>query len=165
MSENYIVINGKKTNLTDEQLKQLGIGIEVRNNPFERVKKGRKYWSVDENNDLCDYEESDDFIDATLYDVANYFNDTNFAEQVGLHQLLYRKLLRFAYDNGCEDHEWNGNNEHYSICYDYYMQCFLVPTTYNVKSRDVFFSSKEDAQRAIKEVVEPFMKEHPEFVW
>lgn len=37
MSENYIVINGKKMDLTDEQLKQLG--IEVRKSPFERVKK------------------------------------------------------------------------------------------------------------------------------
>ena len=33
--ENYIVINGKKAELTDEQLKQLGIESEKkRNNPF-----------------------------------------------------------------------------------------------------------------------------------
>ena len=30
---------------------------------------------------------------------------------------------------------------------------------------DVYFSSEEGAKRAIKEVVEPFMKDHPEFVW
>ena len=30
---------------------------------------------------------------------------------------------------------------------------------------DVYFSSEKGAKRAIKEVVEPFMKEHPEFVW
>lgn len=34
--DNYIVINGKKTELTEEQLKQLGIETkEKRNNPFE----------------------------------------------------------------------------------------------------------------------------------
>lgn len=163
MSENYIVINGKKTNLTDEQLKQLGIGIEVRNNPFKRVKKGRKYWSVDENNDLCDYEESDDFIDATLYDVANYFNDTNFAEQVGLHQLLYRKLLRFAYDNECEDtKEWDGCNRHFCIAYENTYEAWV---SNSCKQFTVYFSSMEAAKQAIKEVVEPFVEEHPEFKW
>jgi len=35
MSNNYIVINGKKSELTEEQLKLLG--IETRKNPFERV--------------------------------------------------------------------------------------------------------------------------------
>lgn len=44
MSENYIVINGKKMDLTEEQLKQLG--IEVRKNPFERSAKGGRYFYI-----------------------------------------------------------------------------------------------------------------------
>lgn len=39
MSKNYIVINGKKAELTEEQLRALGIEKE-KNNPFERVNKG-----------------------------------------------------------------------------------------------------------------------------
>ena len=39
MSENYIVINGKKAELTVEQIKALG--IEVRKSPFERACKGK----------------------------------------------------------------------------------------------------------------------------
>ena len=31
--------------------------------------------------------------------------------------------------------------------------------------KTVYFSNRETAEKAIKEVVEPFMKEHPEFVW
>ena len=109
--------------------------------------------------------EAFDCWDTQRYDYANYFNDESFAKQVALHQLLYRKLLKFAWDNEAEDVEWDGKNEHYSICYDYHMHYFLVTMTYNVKSTDVFFSKKDIAQRAIKEVIEPFMKEHPEFVW
>ena len=41
MSENYIVINGKKAELTNEQLKMLG--IEVRKNPFDRA-TGEEYY-------------------------------------------------------------------------------------------------------------------------
>ena len=33
MSENYIVINGRRTELTEEQLKQLGIELSVREHP------------------------------------------------------------------------------------------------------------------------------------
>ena len=34
MSENYIVINGKRAELTEEQMKVLG--IKVKKNPFDR---------------------------------------------------------------------------------------------------------------------------------
>lgn len=40
MNENYIVINGKRLELTKEQLKALG--IEVRKNPYKMIKKGNK---------------------------------------------------------------------------------------------------------------------------
>lgn len=43
MSENYLVINGKKMDLTEKQLKQLG--IETRKNPFERV-ECQKYFTI-----------------------------------------------------------------------------------------------------------------------
>lgn len=40
MSGNYLVINGKRTELTAEQLRQLGIEPEKkRKNPFDRVVK------------------------------------------------------------------------------------------------------------------------------
>lgn len=35
---NYAVINGKRIELTDEQVKTLG--VEVRKNPFERIDRG-----------------------------------------------------------------------------------------------------------------------------
>ena len=47
MNENYIVINGKKTELTEEQLKQLGIEPEKkRKNPFDRVPAGEIYFAA-----------------------------------------------------------------------------------------------------------------------
>ena len=42
MSKNYIVIDGKKAELTNEQMNLLG--IKVRNNPFERVGKNDSYY-------------------------------------------------------------------------------------------------------------------------
>ncbi len=166
MNENYIVINGKKTELTEEQLKQLGIEPEKkRKNPFDRVPADEIYFAaaVETAQVFC---EQGDFNDDKLFASVNYFNDEAFANQVALHQLLYRKLLKFAYDNECEDTaEWDGDAIHYVILYDSTRGIFVVDGYFTLKATDVYFSTKEAAERAIKEVVEPFMEEHPDFVW
>lgn len=163
--DNYIVINGKKAELTEEQLKALG--IETRKNPFERVKERSVYYRVTEYGRVDDYTESGDYTDCHLYEGVNYFNDESFAKQVALHQLLYRKLLKFAYDYGCEDMaEWDGNNDHYSIFYD--TRCNHCDFQINWEHKStctVYFNSEEAVIRAITEVVKPFIQEHPEFVW
>lgn len=165
MNENYIVINGKKIELTEEQLKQLGIEPEKkRKNPFERV-KGKEYYCIDDE-EICMYHDYGNGNDKSLYKQANYFNDEAFAKQVSLHQLLYRKLLKFAYDNECEDTQaWDKKMAHYLIIYNYYAGEFSVDATGGYKGNNVHFSSEEGAERAVKEVIDPFMKEHPEFVW
>lgn len=164
MSENYAVINGKRIELTSEQVEVLG--IEIGKNPFDRVEQFNKYYRVTDANQVDDYVESFDSTDNRLYDVANYFNDKEFAEQVALHQLLYRKLLKFAWDNGFEDTaEWDYHNHHYTVYYDKESNCFCIDDRYVSKYFGVYFATQEGASRAIEEVVEPFMKEHPEFVW
>ena len=47
MSDNYAVINGKRIELTDEQVKALGI---ERKNPFERVADGDPYYYIATDN-------------------------------------------------------------------------------------------------------------------
>lgn len=107
-----------------------------------------------------------DQCDDMSFECSNYFNDEDFAKQVALHQLLYRKLLKFAYDNRFEDAaEWNASNQHWHILYCKYDDDFSVLSMKAIKDLSVYFSTKEGASRAITEVIRPFMKEHPEFVW
>lgn len=161
---NYAVINGKRVELTDEQLKTLG--IETRKNPFERVEEGCNYYRIAQTGRVGIFEEYFDVMDDSLYEAANYFNDEFFANQVALHQLLYRKLLKYAYDNEYEDNqEWNKTYCHYYIDYNTEEGRFYPDVTGTFKHHDVWFCSKKSAEQAIKEVVEPFMKEHPDFVW
>lgn len=164
MNENYIVINGKRLELTKEQLKALR--IEVKKNPFDRDGNDNRYYYTIVGGDVLRRVDINDRTDRMSYNAVNYFNDEAFANQVALHQLLYRKLLKFAYDNECEDTaEWNGENAHWTIRYDNLRNEFCPYYQDDYKTRDVYFSSEEGAERAIKEVIEPFMKEHPEFVW
>lgn len=165
MSKNYIVINGKKAELTEKQLKALGIEVETkRKNPFERVSEGERYFCTTSNG-ADGALEANDGTDDNFFENADYFNDEDFAKQVALHQLLYRKLLKYAYDDGCEDVEWNPRHAHWYIYYDIAYDKFCISPNDTFKHQGVYFSMKSGAEQAIKEVVEPFMKEHPEFVW
>lgn len=164
MSDNYIVINGKRVELTDEQVKALG--IKERKNPFRRVVKNGEYYYINGTDRVEPLSDTNGVVDNDLHRIVNYFNDKKFAEQVALHQLLYRKLLKFAYDNGFEDTaEWNGANEHWLIIYYKFDDDFGVVNMETAKELSVYFSTEEGASRAINEVIRPFMKEHPEFVW
>lgn len=162
MSENYIVINGKKMDLTDEQLKRLG--IEVRKNPFESVGYDKNYYYINSFG-VTRTTEKRNLVSTELQNAANYFNDEAFVNQVALHQLLYRKLLKFAYDNECEDREWGTKYEHCRIYYDIDSDKFDIDVNDAFKYQGVYFSTRRGAERAIEEVVKPFMKEHPDFVW
>ena len=166
MNDNYAVIDGKKIELTEEQLKALGIKVETkRKNPFKDVDRFEDYYFVDRNNEVHASMKTDSSVDNQMYTSANYFSDKAFAEQVALHQLLYRKLLKFAYENDCEDREWGTKYEHYRIYYDTDCDKFGIDVNDAFKYQGVYFSTRQGAKRAIEEVVEPFMKEHPEFVW
>lgn len=162
--DNYAVINGKLVELTDEQVKALG--VETRNNPFDRVAKGETYSFVGSYGYAVSCNDDRLPCDNNSFACHNYFNDKDFANQVALHQLLYRKLLKFAYDNGCEDTaEWDGETEHWCIYYGCRSEQFNTTSHTCANHFAVYFSSDEAAEQAIKEVVEPFMKEHPDFVW
>ena len=163
MKEIKLTIDGKEVQLTDEQLKMLG--IEARKNPFDRAGKYEGYYCIKETGEIYTYYDDRGSFDNVLYAESNYFNDKDFANQVALHQLLYRKLLKFAYDNECEDREWGTKYEHWRIYYDTDSDKFDIDANTACKEQGVYFSTSRGARRAIEEVVKPFMKEHPEFVW
>nr|DAW09716.1 MAG TPA: hypothetical protein [Caudoviricetes sp.] len=167
MSDNYAVINGKRVELTDEQVKALGVeSVETKINPFNRMGLGSYYYAPHFDGTARTFTEDNSMTAILMHRNCSYFNDKDFAKQIALHQLLYRKLLKFSYDNGCEDTaEWNGANEHWLIIYHKLDDDFTIMNMEASKELSVFFSTEEGASRAITEVIRPFMKEHPDFVW
>ena len=164
MKEVKLTIDGKEIQLTDEQLRLLSI-IEKEKRPFERIYYGCNYFCISGLGDVESYCDYNDRAADAYFKAVNYFSTQPFANQVALHQLLYRKLLKFSYENNCTDVEWNGHNDHWCIYYDPDDLKYCVAGFVSHKFDSVWFSSEEGAERAIKEVIEPFMKEHPEFVW
>ena len=160
--ENYIVINGKKAELTEEQLKKLGIELK-RKNPFDRVECKEEYFRVANGQVLSSYELNSNANSAHL-SILNYFNDKDFANQLALHELLNRKLLKYAWDNNAE---WDGQNSHWRIekLIATNGTVFSAVEDEHYKCCTPYFSKREIVEQAIEAVVKPFMAEHPEFVW
>ena len=166
MKEIKLTIDGEEVQLTDEQLKMLGIEPEKKN-PFDRTSNPcGEYFYMDAFGSVGVGSEEYSDVWKQLGNAANYFNDKNFANQVSLHQLLYRKLLKYAYDNEFEDEEWNGTKVHAYIIYNFTRKDYDIRWTRNEKEPGtVYFKTPMMATAALNEVVMPFVKEHPEFVW
>lgn len=177
--ENYICINGKKAELTEEQMKALGIELP-KPSPFERVCNHANdfyhyyfissYGFVTEATDRGF--ENGNGNDDLRYRTANYCTDEALMKQRALHETLNRLLWRYSMEHKSDTHK---QSETRKDCF--YSIGYWTPDSWNDRDGfyadaccrgfglEVYFDTKEIAENAIKEIVEPFMKAHPEFKW
>ena len=166
MSENYIVINGKRAELTKEQLKQLGIVVK-KETPFDRQRKRKPFYYIINKGTVEYGEELEDYQCDALYDAANYCTDKAIMEQRALHETLNRLLWRYSMEHEGDKIDWTHTNQaKWEILYNHrgkYFEFCNWQTSQAVGT--VFFATKQIAELAVKEIIEPFMEAHPEFKW
>jgi hypothetical protein len=163
MSENYIVINGKKAELTPEQLKALGLEKEIKS-PFKRVERN-KYWFIDRFGEVDSYFDHNDQADNRYYKIANYCTDREMMQQRAYAETLNRLLWRYSMEHDGNEIDWSNSGERkYYVYYNhksYRWGANFITCCYEVCTP--YFRTMEIAENAIREIVEPFMKEHPDF--
>lgn len=99
---------------------------------------------------------------ALIDTASNYFKDKDFVNQACLYKSLNCRLLKYAYDNKTENNDVYGD---YQIGKDSNNN-FIVFKNLECKTfGSVSFSTEEIAKQAIDDIVIPFMKEHPDFIW
>ena len=162
--ESYIVINGKKAKLTEEQLKALGIKTE-KPNPFTReLHEGEVIYCISECGHLATNYNANSVHSDLIYEVANYCTDRNLMQQRAYHEILSRLLWRYSMEHNGDTIDWSNKAQR-----KYYILCeneWAVNWTYNLRSPGrIFFISKLVAENAIKEIIKPFMEAHPDFKW
>ena len=166
MSENYIVINGKRAELTEEQLRQLGIEVS-KANPFARARKNGTYYYIDTVGKVIQYFKEMMKIDTLQYNTANYCTDKGIMEQRALHETLNRLLWRYSMEHEGDKINWdNTYTNKFVIDYSHNHNTFCVDVWHVSQPIGVvYFNTKETAENAIKEIIEPFMAAHPNFKW
>ena len=165
--ENYICINGKKAELTEEQMKALGIELP-KVNPFARVDKAKNrgyYFINDTGRIISTPDMPNEFqCDDARYNIANYCTDKSIMEQRALHETLNRLLWRYSMEHGGDEIEWKDTVKGY-IYYNHEDNEFKVDGCIKWHYAGVTFLTKEIARNAIEEIIKPFMEAHPDFKW
>ena len=166
MSENYIVINGKRAELTAEQLKALGLEREIYN-PFVRAKDGESYYFIptyEVEGKVVRETELESGIDEKRHNSANYCTDREMMKQRALHETLNRLLWRYSMEHKGNEIDLKVPGWCYWIGYDITNKTFKVYESFDIRSfGKPYFDTEEIAESAIKEIIEPFMAEHPDF--
>ena len=129
-------------------------------NPFDRVKKDEQYCLIRADNGISVVREENEAFDDKQYGCSNYFNDKDFAKQVMLHQFLYRKLLKFKLER---DNPIT-RDRYFYISKDKSLRVEISDFK-NKNCNCVYFNSLATANLAIEDIVKPFLKEHPDFIW
>lgn len=161
MSENYIVINGKRAELTQEQLKALGIEVK-KPSSFEMGDEGSEYyfinsWGCTVKATMCKENNSD-----LRHRVANYCTDETLLLQQAYRETLNRLLWRFSMEHGGEKVTWDGRAYNWKI--KFYNNKWIAEWNQSDHVLGcVYFASEDAAQQAIEEIVKPFMASYPDF--
>ena len=160
--ENYIVINGKKAELTQEQLKALGLEREITH--FTRANNEKHYYHIDDLGKVIKFREEYTSVDDKLFNVANYCTDKEMMQQRAYAETLNRLLWRYSMEHKGNEINWEENIYKYNIIYRHIQREWEIACTIYYRYIGVpYFYSREIAEAAIKEIVEPFMAEHPDF--
>lgn len=158
--ENYIMIDGVKIPLTDDQVKMMRSAPS----PFKRV-DGCYFW-IDSSSNVVHSTDCNHKWDVARYSCANYCTDKKLLTQRALHETLNRLLWRFSMERGEGENPWDRSRWHYFIYLDHADNEFCtLPVQRSHGEGTIHFSSEKIAKRAIEEIVKPFMKAHPDFVW
>ena len=166
--DNYICIDGVKVLLNDSQISELRAILEKKetkkDSPFKRQKYGDGYYCITSNGEVRDACESGDSFDSVHYDNANYCTDEELLDQRALEEILARRLWRYSMEHGGDKIVWSDGQSKYAIYYDTGIGSFYITSNTTCQTTNTtYFVDYETAVNAIKEVVEPFMKEYPDF--
>lgn len=167
--DNYICIDGAKVLLNDSQISELRAIFEKReakkNSPFKRQKYGDDYYFISSKGKVGIFTDFAYDSDSIRYDNANYCTDEELLRQRALEEILARRLWRYSMEHDGDKIDWsNKQQDKFAIYWDTINGSFYI--TNNVGCQTInttYFVDRKTALNAIKEVVEPFMKEYPDF--
>lgn len=160
--ENYMMIDGVKIYLTDEQIKM----IRKSGSPFSRVSRNEKYYYITDAGICSNGLENLSSTDDELHEVGNYCTDFKLMSQRALHETLNRLLWRFSMQHGESENPWDNNNYHHYIYFSVSRRNFEIGSSKLMHYEGtIYFPTEDLAKIAIEEIVKPFMKNHPDLAW
>ena len=152
-------LNVNMENLTEAERNQL-LALVKKSTGENKVWKpeyDEKYYYIDVDGECYLVSWNDSDINNNLYTIGNCFKTKEEAEFAVEKQKVTTELKRFAQKhndkiNWHDNSDCNNDNWKYSLAYDYRYKKLTVCSTIKMKLADIYFTSKEIAQQAIKAI-------------
>ena len=151
------LISATKSFSMAELLKMDFEEIDAMKNPYTRVNNRERYYSISELM-VCSYKDENDETDNKLFSKVNYFNNKEYAEYIAFKETLMRKMDRFAWEHNAKVMNWDENIANYCIIFSNKHNEFIIDWSSSYQSNDIYFTSKEIAEKALEEFKEDLMK-------
>lgn len=137
-------------NLDFEEIKEI-------KNPYTRVDYNDWYYAIERAGSVTTLADNSDY-DYRMFNVANYFNNKNYAEYVGFKETLMRKLDKFAWEHNEQTISWNDCRHKYFILFSIDDNELIVDWNRVYKSNNVYFTSREIAEKALEKFKDDLIK-------
>lgn len=114
---------------------------------WDKVKHGELYYRIYTDGSIEGITFENDGYDNHLFNIGNYFNLREKAEEIEFEQELFRKLKRFSEENDCID--WTDINFKYYIKFDSGILKLGMTISERIQGT-VYFGSEDTANKAIE---------------
>lgn len=170
--DNYICIDGVKVLLNDSQVEELRATLqkEAPNNIakcFERVPYCEPYYYISDLGIIDTEKDYNVIMDRARYDSANYCTDENILKKRELDERLNRLLWRYSMRHEGDKIDWSERNQgKFFIYFDLVDTTFVTRSgfTYQYILGIPYFYTYAIADKAIREVVLPFITKYPYYL-
>lgn len=132
--------------------------IKETKNPYTRVDNEKLYYVIEQGGWVDFIEEYGHDYDNKMFNVANYFNNKEYAEYIAFKETLMRKMDRFAWEHNARVIDWNDSTTKYYIAFSNTHNELIIDWSCSHQANNVYFTSKEIAEKAIEEFKEGLIK-------
>lgn len=158
-------LNVNLNNLTEEERNTLLALVEkCAREPEPKVWKpeiGDEYFYVKTNGEIGSTGWDNDIVDKDRYALGDCFRTKEEAKFTVEKLKVIAELKRFAQKHNEEKIDWNNKEQtKYCIYYSYNTKHIGIEGCFSAKQNDIYFSSKEIAEHAVKEIGEERIKKY-----
>lgn len=160
--DNYIMLNGKKIELTDFQSSMLQMMVDDKKigsrDIFDRVNRLEDYYYITDDGIVEKDSDTRHEVDDNLYRVANYCTDKQVITERSYDEVINRLLWRYAYRANGGKLDPNGEGMKYTIIWNDAKNKFeskAEPWNANTLGA-IYFKNLKDAYAAIEGIITPF---------
>lgn len=132
--------------------------IKEMKNPYERVDYKDWYYAIERAGFATTLADNSDYDDR-MFNVANYFNNKEYAEYIAFKENLMRKMDRFAWEHNARVIDWNDCcSVKYYIEFSNTQDKLIIDWSCSNQSNNIYFTSREIAEKALIEFKEDLIK-------